>query len=591
MYVVLALILACLLSNSASAQLASRQRIRAITVDNAQPVLAPTAASPCSAAPAACSNTSSINCYGGLASLADEHSTVLPPGTLPGHGDYLFFVPTKTCLNDDDTESTGDTSGLVVLTGGSGPNSAGQWTLDFPQDFDFYDENIDGQIVQGHGQIFLSPMNRTSCLAVRNAKNQDPTFDLNYANPGSVVVDPTHRGPGEILMIYEGTNRCVGFTAGSTQDDNFYSTLGVATSLDYGHTWASYRDNLTPLPHQNTAAGPNAPLGALGANVCMGNVCTTAMPSNYGRYAVLGAPVTLDSLIQTGDPLPTKSMGDSEPSAFVDDVTSAAGIYLYAVENFGTGDYAYPGTQSGTISVARARLGGAEPLEFAKWYGPSVVYGAAPSGSFAVTPINVTGTNCGPGSTSTTTCQITNQGLGSDAGGLGSPIFPQDASNSPESYTTCQASAQNQLGASISYVDETQEYLMTFICNSPFDPGDPNAPSPDPQHIKRGAAWFYSTLDARQYDLSHQEQWSPPAEIDGSWGWLTSNATDSGCPPAGCSYCVYSGWYPTFMSLGKRLSHLSTHGYVFSMKGCQDTAAGGPRGYNSRSFEISTAGN
>jgi hypothetical protein len=572
-------ILICILSSSVSVRPAGSQQIQTITVGNEQPVLAPASASPCAPAPAACSNNPSINCYGGLASLADEHSTVLPPGTLPGHGDYLFFVPTKTCLNGGSTAQTGDTSGLVVLTGGAGPDTRGQWTLDFPPDFDFYDETIDGQRVQGDGQIFLSPMNRTFCPAVRNAKNQDPTFDLNYANPGSIVVDRTSRGPGKLLMIYEGTNRCVGFT--TMQDDNFYSTLGIATSLDNGHTWASYRENLTPLPQQSASAGPDAPLGALGPDVCMGNDCTTPAPAGYGRYAVLGAPIALSTLIETGGPLPTKSMGDSEPSAFVDDVHGAADAFLYTVENFGTGGHAYPGTESGTISVARARLGGSAPLEFSKWYGPSVAYGSASSGSFELTSITVTGTDCGPGSTSETRCQISNQGLASDGGGLESPLFPQDPSNSPESYATCQANAQIQLGAAISYVDETQQYLLTFICNSPFDPADPNAPSPDPQHITRGAAWFYATLDARQSDLSHQERWSAPVEVGGSWGWLTSNGLGSNC--------VYSGWYPTFMSLGKRLGHLSMTGYVFSMNGCQDTGAGGPREYTSRAFIISTA--
>ncbi len=95
MRISLALISACLVCGAAAAQPNSQPRVQAITVNGGQPVLAPAAASGC-AAPPTCSGSSSINCYGGLSSLADEHSTVLPPGTLPGHGDYLFFVPTKT---------------------------------------------------------------------------------------------------------------------------------------------------------------------------------------------------------------------------------------------------------------------------------------------------------------------------------------------------------------------------------------------------------------------------------------------------------------------------------------------------------------
>jgi len=45
-----------------------------------------------------------VNSYGGLDTLADEHSTILPPGTLPGHTDYLFFVAARTNLN---TSSSG----------------------------------------------------------------------------------------------------------------------------------------------------------------------------------------------------------------------------------------------------------------------------------------------------------------------------------------------------------------------------------------------------------------------------------------------------------------------------------------------------
>lgn len=558
--------------------------ISGIGVGAAQPVLAPAGASPCGAPPE-CASNPSINCYGGLTSLADEHSSVLPPGTLPGHAsDYLFFVPTKTCLNGDATAATGSTSGLVVLTGGSGPGAGGQWTLDFPQDFGWYDETIGGKAVKGHGQLFLSPMNRTSCPAVA-AASQDPTFDLSYANPSSVVVDPTKNGgPDGLLIIYEGTNRCVGSTG--AQDDRFYSSLGVATTSDYGHTWPAYRDNLATLPHQNLTAGPGAALGATGAKTCAGNDCSTTPAAGYGRYAVLGPPVTLSRLVATGQPLPTKSMGDSEPSAFVDDVNTSGGTYLYTVQNYGSGGYAYPGTQSaGVITVARARLGDPGPLRFMKWYGPSVSYGATSSGTFAPASTTVTGTSCGPGSTAGTVCQMTNAGLGSDGGGLESPIFPQDASSSAASATTCQANNQIQLGASLSYVEATHQYLLTFLCSSPADPANPGATPP--AGSTRGAAWFYSTLDATKYDLSRQDRWAAPVEMAGSWGWLTSNAGPSGCPPKGCAYCVYGGWYPSFMSPGMKPGHLASSGYVFSMQGCQDTGAGGPRAYVSRPFTIS----
>ena len=562
---------------------ASRERVIGVRLGARQAVLAPVLPSPCTEPPA-CSGSTSINCYGGLASLADEHSTVIPPGTVPGHAeDYLFFVPTKTCLNGDRTAATGSTSGLVVLSGGSGPDADGRWTLDFAEDYGQYNETLGGKTVQGYGQLFLSPVDRTSCPALA-AQSQDPTFDLNYANPSSVLVDPTT--PGSLLMVYEGTNRCIGYDpAKGAQDNNFYSMVGVATSLDFGHTWPTYRTNQIPLPHQSQGDGPKAPLGAEGADTCLGNDCSSGPAANFGRYAVLSAPVTAAELVATGQPLPSKSMGDSEPSGFIDDVSPSSDLYLYTVQNFGTGVYTYPGTQSGgVLGVARAKLGTQGLLKFTQWFGSEVRYGGTSAGSFASTQVTVTGANCGPGSGAATICQISNAGLGSDGGGLESPIFPQSGANDPSSAATCQSSNQKQLGGSISFVETSQEYLLLFICNSPIDPANPGAPSPTGS--TRGAAWFYATLDATKYDLSRQDQWGAPREIPESWAWLTSNANEAGCPSGGCSACVYDGWYPSLMSMGNKPGHLGSSGYVFSMQGCQDVGAGSPRAYVSRAFNL-----
>jgi hypothetical protein len=62
-----------------------------------------------------------INTYG-VGTTSDEHSSVFSPGTLQGNRDYLFFVAAGTKLNVD--------IGLVVLSGGSGPDKNGQWTFD-----------------------------------------------------------------------------------------------------------------------------------------------------------------------------------------------------------------------------------------------------------------------------------------------------------------------------------------------------------------------------------------------------------------------------------------------------------------------------
>jgi hypothetical protein len=101
----------------------------------------------------------------------------------------------------------------------------------------------------------------------------DPTFDLNYADPGTVFLDPTNPfnlWGGNLLMLYEGTNRCVGVT-GEVGSNSFYSVIGIATSSDQGHTWPVYKSNYTALPGVNQAAGPDAALGAFGKDVCIGN--------------------------------------------------------------------------------------------------------------------------------------------------------------------------------------------------------------------------------------------------------------------------------------------------------------------------------
>ena len=71
--------------------------------------------------------------------LADEHTTVFAPGTLPGQTDYLFFVtaaPFVNTVTDASTNFRSQTSGMVVLSS-SGPTK-GQWALDFAPDFGKY---------------------------------------------------------------------------------------------------------------------------------------------------------------------------------------------------------------------------------------------------------------------------------------------------------------------------------------------------------------------------------------------------------------------------------------------------------------------
>lgn len=518
---------------------ASRPHITGISVGANQQVLGP--------------NDKAINRFGGLDTIADEHSTILPPGTVPGHQDYLFFLGGTAGLNTS--------NGMVVLSGGHGPDKNGQWTLDFAHDYGLYDPK--GSPEESNGQVFSAPIGRTDCPVIADARNQDPTFDLNYASGGSVVIDPTNKGPRELLMVYEGTNRCIGLTGGKTQNtiDSFYASIGVATSSDYGRLWPFYRKNFSLQP-KDGAQGPMAPeKGAFGSLVCLGfngnSPDYPIPPASFGRYPVISPTYTIKEAIATGVTLsgsPDKkvTLGYQAPSAFVDDVNTDSGTYLYSVQNYG-GDQRCPYSTNG-LTVSRAKLnGGNEPLKFMNWY----------NGSFNETKIQYP--------EGKQFKNLTNAGLGIDGGGLTSPIFPD----------TPDETLKLKLMGSISYVDETKEYLLIFLSRLARDPAAPNVkPTGDEGNI--GLALFYSTLDATRYDLSTQDKWSTPKEISGSFEWNKSNYQ----PGEQLSYNDNHLWYSTFMSLNSKPGHLSLHGFVFSMYGCTDGKAGHPREYTSRPFTI-----
>jgi uncharacterized protein (TIGR03437 family) len=458
---------------------------------------------------------SSIDTYSGMVGISDEHQSIFPPQTLQGNNDYLFFVATHTAAGAPST-------GLVVLSGGAGPSKNGQWTLGFPS-ADGY-----GAYPAGYGQVFVS--STQNCPTVANAANQDQTFDQDYAAPGSVIFDPTAPS-GSLLMIYEGTNTCLGSTGGGK--NNFYSSVAVATSNDYGHTWPTYRGktgfNFVQLPAQNANEGPGAPMGATGSGVCMGNNCTITPPASYGRYPVLTPSVSIAAAAATGQPL-ADSMGDSEMSAFLDDASGNPSPYVYISYNYknGGGATADPKAPLNDLMIARGQLnGGSSTLTFQKWSGQSF---SAPG-----------------------------------IAGYDSPVFPAGP------FATCQSSSQLRYGSSISYVDATQQYLLLFVCDSAGDPAAGQYPN-----AARGGAWFYST----SYDLSDPTQWTPPEEVIGSWSEFDTSG--------GCS--DYKGFYPTMMSLGAKPGHLSTTGYIFYLWGCQTDNTPPPgRQYSSRAFSIATA--
>ena len=464
---------------------------------------------------------SSINAYlSGL--ISDEHVSVFPPGGLQGNHDYLFFVAAGTPANEN--------VGALILSGGSGPDENGQWTFDYPFADGYGDYPcVDGSTDPcGFGHVFSEPVTETHCPLPLSgdpldAMGQDQTFDLEYAAPGSVVSNPAGP-PGSLFMVYESVNHCVGLGRQLAQNTKAYISTGLATSLDYGRTWPTYRGTDTfdfyRLPAENPWQGPNAPSGALGSAVCMGNNCASQPPLDYGRYEILSPMASLASLMAAGHALPD-DVGEGEVSAFVDDAGPRHDRYLYVL--------------TGPMHIARARIDNPGPLTFWRWDGTDF------------------------------------ESAGN--GGNGSPIV------GPGRFDQCGLPDQNAFGASISYVEETQQYLLTFVCVSPGDPAD---------HVlvgsKRGAAWFYSTTD----DLSSQAHWSAPQEIDGSWSEFSATMP-GGTIAAACE--IYKGWYPTFMSPRQKPGRLKTTGYVFYLWGCQQGATPAPgRAFSSRRFTITTSG-
>jgi hypothetical protein len=246
-------------------------------------------------------------------------------------------------------------------------------------------------------------------------------------------------------------------------------------------------------------------------------------------------------------------------------VAITGGVSPTVETTYSTGTGAFGVISNGTnVWVSNRGSAGATEQQWAvqlhKMVGPNVTYNNTSSGSFALQSITVSGANCGLGSGPGTTCQMSNAGLARNSGGLESPVFPQvDRKTYPQSYTTCQADDQVQSGGSISYVDDLKTYLLVFVCDSPENPMNLN----DHTH---GAALFYSTNP----NLSNEGVWPAPQEIEGTWAALNG--------------CSYDEWYPTLMSVGSRLGHLSMTGYIFTMKGCLDQGAGTARQYTSRGF-------
>jgi hypothetical protein len=447
----------------------------------------------------------------GVAATSDEHLSVFPPGSLGDNADYLFFVASGVEPNPG--------IGVAVLSGGSGPGSNGQWTMNLAM-ADGYGVYPGG----ANGTVFLEPMKEDKCPLVSDPTKQDQTFDLNYAAAGSIVPSPGQ--PGSLIMVYEGSNTCVDVTSGERSGEGAYISTGIATSIDDGHSWPTYRGTanfaFTPLPANNPSQGPKAPLGATGASVCVGNDCSSIPTPDYGRYPVITLPESLANVMSRGTQLNAK-IGEGEPSAYM----NPGGPYLYVVHG-ALAQKPLPNGRASDLTVARARISGAGLLSFEKWDG----------GSFSQPGI----------------------------GGQETPILPDGP------YQNCGDTSQERHSGSISYVDDTHQYLLLFVCSSPTDPA-----SGKNSGGAAGAAWFYATSD----DLSDQNAWSSPREITGSWSQFED--------PSICH--DFKGWYPSLMSLGHQPGHLATSGYAFYLYGCLGGAGNQTppkRQFSSRAFTITT---
>lgn len=302
--------------------------------------------------------------------------------------------------------------------------------------------------------VLASPLLFSQCAPAGDTTGLDGEFDENYAAPGSVLQDPTLPA-GNLIMIYEGENHC----RDGMNVQPYYATAGFARSSDNGKTW--------PAP---------------------------SVTPGLQRYPILRGPDPKPAY----DPNSITAVGDAIPSAFIE------GSCLYVA-------YAYhPAPDASThaiaIQIARAQLGGADPLEFQKYLV------AGNSGGF------------------------TSAGLD----GAGSNIVPFTPIGSPGATPVC-TGTQYQPG--LSYNEALHRYLMTMVCEVSSMPGQ--------------LAWFYSTATSLE-----AEDWTTPRIIDN-----TQSTATSPCPN-NTNGVDFDGWYPSLYSTDLASGHTGTNNVAFFLDGC-----------------------
>jgi hypothetical protein len=160
---------------------------------------------------------------------------------------------------------------------------------------------------------------------------------------------------------------------------------------------------------------------------------------------------------------------DGEPSAFLDDVhpaNPAAGTYIYVVYTLAACNGA-----ASDLRVAQAQVVGGQRLSFRKWNG------------------------------------------GFNSAGMGGADASFLPPKSAALRSSCGVTDQVRTEGCISYIEDTRQYLLLFVCASHDDPEELPCKM-NPNNCSAGRSWFWAT-SVPGTDLSMQ-QWTSPVEVQGA---------------------------------------------------------------------------
>jgi len=231
-------------------------------------------------------------------------------------------------------------------------------------------------------------------------------------------------------------------------------------------------------------------------------------------------------ILQVAGPKPvtpgSANAGDALPSGFVDEVPQACregkpcrpAYFLYVTyTNTGNPAASPPLKPDGYLRVARAQLGQPDPIAFTKW--------------------------------------LNNGWAGQGLGGADSPVTSSKGCGT----------AAAQLMAQISYNDDLQLYLLTFVCVNVSN------------GVTTQGGWYFATATSLE-----QMNWTAPQPIANSQFAVPAGACTHGAS--------FDGWYPSFMSPGHKEGHTGLTGTVLFLSGCDGSLQN--RQFRSRTFTIST---